>query len=456
MSVAFTRAKNQVQEDQTRLVKAIIKMEKNAAAVLKEQKALKDKKEAVKNDIRSRHAILVAAADKSRDEALASVGDVTADAERKLASDLLEMQRDTNTIRLLQRNVQAAVNRVAGHALVDVAKEIGSSIGSQQSISLMTSRNRPTVTRPVLHYTTTAEAAVRHVSDFIGTAAKMDMPFRVDPTTVKKVDIAEDPGAEVYSICATDDGNVTLSYAWRDFSEKASSERFDVNGLHVKTYSQITGKVLWKSKGHSCMHHKQKERKTITFSKSKRHFSLHNVLSGCATVRETTVTSDNPFKCTTTTKCTIQCGPHRAFDVDSRGNLFAVVEEPGPLEKRRTVRLFERPQHNTAAEVVCTYVPPTEPFQPSDVCFYKKDEREVLLVSDEINDAIHIIGASCDELKFLCYLCRGNPLLTQPTALTMDSIKRLWVACRGRRIPVIKNLLAGFRRADCSVGELVT
>ena len=235
---------------------------------------------------------------------------------------------------------------LSSESLVDVAKEIGSNIVSQQSISLMTSRNRPTVTRPVLHYTTTAEAAVRHVSDFIGTAAKMDMPFRVDPTTVKKVDIAEDPGAEVFSICVTDDGNFTLSYAWRDFSEKASSERFDVNGLHVKTYSQITGKVSWKRKGHSSMRHKQKERKTTTFSKSKTHFSLHNRLSGCAAVRETTVTSENPFKCTTTTKCTIQCGPHRAFDADSRGDLFAVVEEPGPLDKRRTVRLFKRPQHN--------------------------------------------------------------------------------------------------------------
>ena len=71
---------------------------------------------------------------------------------------------------------------LSSESLVDVAKEIGSSIVSQQSISLMTSRNRPTVTRPVLHYTTTAEAAVRHVSDFIGTTAKMDMPFRVDPT----------------------------------------------------------------------------------------------------------------------------------------------------------------------------------------------------------------------------------------------------------------------------------
>nr|KAG5697257.1 hypothetical protein BaRGS_031253 [Batillaria attramentaria] len=91
--------------------------------------------------------------------------------------------------------------------------------------------------------------------------------------------------------------------------------------------------------------------------------------------------------------------------------------------------------------------PPLASFQPSDVCFYILDDHEVLLVADELNDAIHVVDVQkrspssfkrlrkCQyDLSFARYLAPGCPLLVQPTALNIDTRGRLWVACRGGRI----------------------
>ena len=55
----------------------------------------------------------------------------------------------------------------------------------------------------------------------------------------------------------------------------------------------------------------------------------------------------------------------------------------------------------------------------------------MLLVSDEGNDAIHVVDVQSGALTFLRYLAPGCPLLVQPTALNTDIQGRLWVACRG-------------------------
>lgn len=392
----------------------------------------------MKTDIRNRYDIVVKAARTSLDKALASVDDVIADTERELASSLEEEQRNADTICQLQGHIQVTADKDYGCELTGVIEEMQKSGGIGDFIHSVTSQSRTTMTRPVLQYTTSAEAAIKHVNHFIGAAAKVNMS--VDgrhTTTVERFNIAEDPGAEVFSTCVTDNGNVTLSYAWRDFSNNAYSETFSMDGRHVST-SLNTGKVTLKSMGQREMYYNQKERKKLTFFKSKTHFLLINSLSGTAIVEKTTVTSEDPFKATTTTEFIIRCGPHHAFDVDSTGDLFAVVEEPNDSNTQRKVRvLFTRPQGGTAT-TDRTYESPLQPFQPSDVCFYSTDLKEALLVADEINDAIHVVIVRCGRLEFVHYLCPECPLLTQPTALTVDNRNRLWVACRGRRILIMK------------------
>lgn len=169
ISAEAERAISQLQKDKTRLEKALAKVENKMDATREKQQALQKEKERVKKDIRNRYDILVAAAMKSRDEALASVDDLTADRERTLASNLMGEQGDADTIRHLQRNVQAAIGRGAACELVDVAKKMKSGSGSSHSISSMTSQNRMTVPRLVL---SSSEFAVRRICSFIGTVTK--------------------------------------------------------------------------------------------------------------------------------------------------------------------------------------------------------------------------------------------------------------------------------------------
>ncbi|KAK7481549.1 hypothetical protein BaRGS_00027198 [Batillaria attramentaria] len=98
--------------------------------------------------------------------------------------------------------------------------------------------------------------------------------------------------------------------------------------------------------------------------------------------------SEDPLKTEATKESTVKCAAHRAFDVDASEQLFVVLEEAQAPDLQRTVRLYRRPQ----PDAIATYSPPVAPFQPSDVCFYTLGDHEVLLVADELNDAIHVVN----------------------------------------------------------------
>ena len=168
-----------------------------------------------------------------------------------------------------------------------------------------------------------------------------------------------------------------------------------------------------------------------TYSKSltAAHFQLYNYLTGRAKIKMVTALSADPSKTKNQTQFTITVGPHRAFAVDETEQHWVVVEEAQPPVVWRSVRMYRRPQKTA----VVTYTPPTAAFQPSDVVFYRLGGQQVLLVCDELNDAIHVVRVEDDHMTFQRYLCAGCPLLVQPTAITVDLSGRLWVGCRGGR-----------------------
>ncbi|XP_070205204.1 uncharacterized protein [Littorina saxatilis] len=171
-----------------------------------------------------------------------------------------------------------------------------------------------------------------------------------------------------------------------------------------------------------------------TFCKSltTAHFRLSNDLSGEAVIDIFTVISTDPLKVESKTDFSINLGAHRAFDVDDTEQFFVVVEEPQLPDVWRKVKLYRRP----GADAISTYRPPAHLpcCQPSDVCFYRLGGQHVLLVTDEENDAIHVVDVSGGCLRFVRYLAPGCPWLIQPTAITVDVSARLWLACRGGTI----------------------
>ena len=144
-------------------------------------------------------------------------------------------------------------------------------------------------------------------------------------------------------------------------------------------------------------------------------------------MQTTKVTSEDPYETKVIQNFRIKVGACRAFDVDASEQLFVVLEEPLPPNTQRRVRLYRRDNE----DAIATYTPPSASCQPSDICFYRLGCRQVLLVSDEGNDAIHVVDVQNGALTFLRYLAPGCPLLVQPTALNTDIEGRLWVACRG-------------------------
>ena len=169
-----------------------------------------------------------------------------------------------------------------------------------------------------------------------------------------------------------------------------------------------------------------------TYSKSLTagHFSLKKSDPGKADIVNVKVTSTEPFHIAHETKFSIKVGAHRTMDVDDSEQFFVVVEEAQLPDMWRKVRLYRRPDENA----VSTYSPPTSSFQPSDVCFYRLGGQQVLLVTDELNDAIHVVQVEDGQMSFVRYLAPGCPLLIQPTAINVDVSGGLWVACRGGNI----------------------
>ncbi|KAK7104516.1 uncharacterized protein [Littorina saxatilis] len=458
---AVTDAEKQLKENTHRIRRASEEIQSRIKATTTEQRTLLGKKKAVENYIKSRHATAIATLNKYLEETLTSLKETCDPLESRLKADLKKEIQNMQEINQLEKKLQGALNNHIDCNLVEVAKDMREGQGSMNVISRLIPEERETCVRPVLRCDILPEEHMaRHIQDYFGSVHEMTMTVRKsDETKVERFGIAEDLGTEVFSMCVKDNGSLIVSYAWRNLSNSEVSEQFDSNGSCVSYFEALRGKVSLKSMGKSLMHYAQKEGLFTTFSKSKEHFSLHyNLSSGTGTVKNTTVATKTPFAAEDEAEFTFQCGRHRAFDVDSTGRYFVIVEESQTSESDRNVRLFKRPQEDTPARESqdpnedgsallhplytplgqLTYSPPSQPFKPSDVCFYKTDVQEVLLIADEINDAIHVVRVMSYKLEFAGYLCAGHPLLVQPTALTVDSRNRVWVACRGRVVLIVE------------------
>ncbi|KAK7481531.1 hypothetical protein BaRGS_00027180 [Batillaria attramentaria] len=356
-----------------------------AVSGTREQQAVEDKKTLLEKAIRQREDTLKVAIASFRDEALASLNKIADDISGSLTTDWVT-----------------------------------------------------TITRPVLRFNATPEPTLKIMRDYMGSAAKMEMAVSApEVTVIEQFRCREDPDTDVYHVCPTTDGKVWVSYEPNMIREGATSEMFTTDGEYVKTEKfDNRARITWAPRKDGLSMYYSLEIKTyISFAKRieprlTRFFQLENNLTGQATVHSVTIVVEDPLETEALEASIVTCAAHRAFDVDASEQLFVVLEEVQAPDLQRTVRLYRRPQ----PDAIATYSPPVAPFQPSDVCFYTLGGHEVLLVADELNDAIHVVNVQDGRLNFARYLAPGCPLLVQPTALNTDTRGRLWVACRGGRI----------------------
>ncbi|KAL8572058.1 hypothetical protein ACOMHN_026684 [Nucella lapillus] len=265
---------------------------------------------------------------------------------------------------------------------------------------------------PVLQSDVSIDAVIQAIDGCLGTVRQVEMKETVPEVRVtERFQCAQDPDVEVFALCHVDRDppQVLVSYERCGMKTDAPEKAFTETGECVATGTEV-GKVSNKrsDKG-MCMYPKPGRFATFCKSPTAAHFRLDNTLSGQADIVRVTVTSTDPFKTETKTQFTIQVGPHRAFDVDDTEQYFAVVEEAKESTACRKVILYQRGQ-------------------------------KVLLITDERNDAIHVVTIHGNTMQFERFLYGSGGPLVQPTAITVDVHDRLWVACRGGSVLMMERI----------------
>ena len=411
----------------------------------KEEQAVRDKRAVVEKDIRSRHKMMVDTADKCRNEALDSLDTVTATIQSQIAIVVSNLQKTLDELNKLQERIDKCLRDEEGAMLLLTARELYKDATVREKVvQELMSNNITTVSRPVLHFWTSADATLTTEQKFLGPVVKIDFAVGKPEVNVKEMFSCLSSNAsrssEVFSLFPRVDNTVWVTYepGLRPSNGQLIGrcpELFDLSGRVIESETLIHGRTNFTHTSNGaglCI--VQKHGYFSTYAKSRSLLKLKNNLQGTACVIVTIVKSENPLKTFLAIQFMFKCGPHRAFDVDTNEIFFAVVEEAQAPDSQRKVLLYQQSEENPIA----VYSPPTQPFQPSDVCFYWLDGRQVLLVADTLNDAIHVVDGQNGRLELLRYLAPGCPLLLQPTALNTDLLGRLWVGCRAGSILLVE------------------
>ncbi|KAK7088306.1 hypothetical protein V1264_022239 [Littorina saxatilis] len=438
LHTAIQQKHKELLTDKSRLHKAEEDLMGKLKTTRAEHQVVLDKKAAVEKNIRDRYAVMVAAADKFRDEALDSLHSVSTEIQNGVTQILKQQEDDLEKCLDIQRQVERACNSGRASDVITAVHEMKTGRCSEQAVEKLTSQGLKTVCRPVLHFKVTGDVILQKTRDFMGTVTKMEMEVAApEVRVVKRFPCGQEADIEVFSLCHVDydPPGLWVSYERCQLKEDAPMKLCSEDGNYHKQNDDEVGKVSNKRyiKGRSMsLTRRAGCIETHCKSLTTANFSLNNDLSGKAGVKIITVISTYPFKTKQKTEFIINVGAHRAFDVDDTEQFFVVVEEPQPPYVWRKVKLYRRP----GADAISSYSPPAHLpcWQPSDVCFYRLGGQHVLLVTDEENDAIHVVDVSSGCLRFVRYLAPGCPWLIQPTAITVDVSARLWLACRGGTI----------------------
>ncbi|KAL8579592.1 hypothetical protein ACOMHN_025545 [Nucella lapillus] len=398
-----------------------------------EQTAVREKREAVEKDIHSRHQLMVSMADKCRDDALFDLDTVSVSVDSLLDGTLTSLNRTLDQLDRLKKRMDHCVKGEDGSGLLVTAQDIYQDAARQEKDVQRLLTNYVTIfSRPVLRYTATADVTLSTQRQFLTGVSRMDIEVSKTEVSVKQLfncDL-DDGACEVYSLFPRCDDTVWVAYEVCGLSKDTAArcpQLFTVSGDVTENEKSVKGRTNFTHTNQGTgMCIVQSPGSFQTYAKSRNLMKLKNHLNGTAVISEVIIKSQSPLETCSKPLFTIRCGPHRAFDAHENKRVFAVVEEAEPAESHRKVHVYTQPGNTP----IKTYQSPLQPFQPSDVCFYKLGDLDALLVADELNDVIHVVWQEGEELKFAGYVAAGDPLLIQPTALNTDLQGRLWVACR--------------------------
>ncbi|KAL8579921.1 hypothetical protein ACOMHN_038818 [Nucella lapillus] len=435
LTTAVSHKKKEIEKERPRLQDVLSSLEDNLASLKEEKSTMGKKIAAVERDLHTRHGLITSAADGLKDRELASLKSQRTSLVKDIDQEIAQQESFIDELRDFRRKLMSILVSGTDDQILAVAKDVKNGLhGKAMEVTLL-SGQAMMLQRPYLCYNITTSRAVKTIKRFMGGVWKMNVR-KAEPEmkVTERFRCEEISNVEVFSLCYLD-GNVVVSYEFCGMNRYAPVKEFKDTGLLVKIHEK-KGKVSCRRFAEDVVLFLDIPGRCHTYNKSPTaaHFSLRSRASQMAEVTRHTVTSQDPFKYEINPEFTIRMGSFRTFDVDDTEQYFAVVDLAKPPTNRQSVHLFRRSEEMR----VCTYNPPSEFSQPTDVCFYTMRGQKVLLITDERMDAIHVVTIEGDDLFFVRYLCVDSPSLIQPTAITVDLQGRLWVACRGGAILMLE------------------
>ncbi|KAL8584772.1 hypothetical protein ACOMHN_035691 [Nucella lapillus] len=174
ISEAATDVHEQLQSDQVRVQKAVDDVSKHVTEAKGKLEALQEKKNCVEKDVLNRHATMVTAANKLRDEALESLATVSGEIEDKLRSELQQIQDNLNHLLKLKKTLDDVVSEGVDYERATVAKDMRSGAGNPGAVLHKASQRISTVTRPVLRCAEADDCeVVKKMGEYLGEVVKL-------------------------------------------------------------------------------------------------------------------------------------------------------------------------------------------------------------------------------------------------------------------------------------------
>lgn len=419
---------------------------------------LDGERQEIEKQIIAAHAQLQSLIDGYRDNALLELDTLTFDVESHLSANAIRLDEELKVVSELQCRAESALHQEDPSVLVSTDLEIK----KDWNPATLAARERKLVPSCTYHLDYASSCNVnaikkfnrkpsqvlktfeKHVKHFIGSATKIIKPVTSPGVEIKfAFSCCEEQDVYVHSVCPAGDGKVAVSFGPSSdflnrpgcgtksfFEDGRPSKSFDFGlctllkaGNGTFNYMSFNKQFLW-NKYH------------ILFCKSGKNYALTQFEDWCAIMSLPSPMFWRfrvPHVVMTIDRCAVQS---LAFDVSSDGRVFAVIDCVHDKLKTltdtptRVVHVYSLHENHIA---VVAYKSPTRSFLPSDVCFFNLQGREVLLVSDVTNDAIHVVHVDpgSNTCAFQAFLVCCSEQMHHPTSLNTDDRGRLWVGCRG-------------------------
>ncbi|KAK7485144.1 hypothetical protein BaRGS_00023554 [Batillaria attramentaria] len=451
---AAARCKASLETAQSRLEECIRVVEDKLKEAQEDQAAAQEKREVIEKEIELRYTALVASAKKWRDRVKEELKTECEKTDKELAKTTQKVQKELDTLLDLHQRAQ---NAQEGHPadVVEIEREMEVSSRSEEELAKV-QESLPTSTLRLKLECDVTSLCDDDIRRYMGSVATDVLHKRREEEIVllSNVNKEVERCLEVHAICQgrreEDSTDCACNYALDDRDE---TQRFwqvmdnKTSELGVLKCCKSTLK-LFHGKHFATVWTKHYR----LFSKSQTPFQI-----GLTSTKEcfvSNVTMDkSAIDFEETTLFTVNIPMPAAFDATRRGFLFVMLNDQKEEREAREddkpvlcagprggiVRIF----YYGHSDSIATYTPPQPTSLLTDVCFCHVHGQEKLLVSDWMNDAIHVVSVpkawmeeglklsdvKDADLKFERYLASGSGKIVRPTALNTDTDGNVLIGC---------------------------